>query len=149
MSIVGNLRAAKDFITGGGAEISVRVQDSARREVPTLFEVSAEVKANPMAIQRVYLKLRATIHREFQRGLDGSPARMHDMKRDFEAELEHVEVQTLESGKCYRWTLEHVFPEAAKPTFADANTRHVWEMCAFLDKTGNDPDSGWIEFELE
>ena len=68
----------------------------------------------------------------------------------------HVTFNTLRNrwaaAACRRpnswWEATFQIPESENPTFDGQMIGHTWELPAGLDVTGNDPDSGWFQFEV-
>ena len=69
-------------------------------------------------------------------------------RQSFEARVNISGAEELEAGKEYEWTGVLSFPDGVQPTFRGQMVRHLWQVQAGLDAFGNDPDSGWQEFEV-
>jgi len=148
MGLLSKLKAAKNYMTGGGAEVRVRpLSDPARGEAMEL-QVGCKVKDAPMEVSRVYVKFRAIERIRFTDYDHGE--REHERKdaTTFKGEVDIAGPQTLEAGQGYSWTGTFSIPADAKPTYNGVHCNHEWEMCAYLDKKGNDPDSGWKTFHI-
>lgn len=148
MGLLSKLKAAKNYVTGGGAEVRVRCVGEAERGAPLEIQVACKVKDASMEVSRVYVKLRAIERIRFtDYDADG---REHERKdaTTFRGELDVAGPHTLEAGQEYTWSGEFNIPADAKPTYIGVHCKHQWEVCAYLDKKGNDPDSGWKSFHL-
>jgi hypothetical protein len=54
----------------------------------------------------------------------------------------------LDAGGEYEWDAEFMIPPNIPGTYIGINARHEWSVLAGLSKKGNDPDSGWVLFEV-
>ena len=39
-------------------------------------------------------------------------------------------------------------PAGSLASYNGRNAQHTYKVCAYLDKSGNDPDSGWVTFDV-
>ena len=149
MGLLSKLKAAKNFVTGGGAEIRIRPVGEAARGDEMQFEIGCKIKDADMDISRVYVKFRASERIKFRdRDADGSSEMERKDSTTFKGEVDVSGPETLSAGGEYSWTGSFRIPPDAKPTYHGIACNHDWEMCAYLDKKGNDPDSGWKSFHL-
>ena len=148
MGLLSKLKAAMNFVTGGGAEVRVRCAEEAERGAPLEIQVACKVKDAPIEVSRVYVKIRAIERIRFTDYDDGE--REHERKdaTTFRGEIDVAGPQTLDAGQEYTWSGQFPVPADAKPTYMGVHCNHQWEVCAYLDKKGNDPDSGWKTFYL-
>jgi hypothetical protein len=141
-------------ITGGGAKLSL-VIDTPKMNEPFKVEIKAVVADAEVKIDKVYLYLKG-LERTQVRNVDfpattSSPSQKKDVHGEEEtARTEFVVAgaQTLSANQEYTWTYEVRLPSGAMPTYMGRNAWHEWFLLAGLDVSGNDPDSGWIKFDV-
>ncbi|BDD05783.1 hypothetical protein [Aureibacter tunicatorum] len=155
MGLFDKLKQAANFVTGGGATISVRTEESVNNgNEPIKFIIDAVVKGADMNARNVYLKIRAAekvkvVGVSVPNG-DGGYARrdFSGHHETFETEIQATGAQTLEANQTYQWIVEWQAPVNVNGTYHGENAVHEWEMYAGIDVSGNDPDSNWQPFEL-
>ena len=156
MGFLDKLKAVKNMVTGGGAEVWVEISEPALEE-----EFSVTIKSlvgdADLNINRVYLKVKS-VEEIVARDVEvaekfGEEVRIE--QRDitqtanlFETEINVAGSASLEAGQEYTWETTVSLPESVRPTFEGRNAFHTWYFKAALDTRGNDPDSGWVEAEL-
>ncbi len=141
----------KNAVTGGIASVRLELPE-ARRGEPLLVRVLATAKSEG-EIKAVYVKVRATERAEV-RDTDFNEGEIErEIVRGYRTSYEHkVEIaggEQLEEGQEYSWEGEIQLPADVGPTFRGRMIEHRWEIQAGLDAFGNDPDSGWIDVEVE
>ena len=157
MSLLSKLKSMKNLVTGGGAQVHLEFLDEPTRDEPFRVKVTAHIEDADIKIGKVYLQLR---------GLESVQAMDTDVERDEDGNMEvDREVvsksettydrvinvagpEELEANGQYEWEAEVQLPPNALPTYIGRNARHEWALFAGLDKSGNDPDSGWVEFDV-
>lgn len=141
----------KNAVTGGAAEVSVEVGE-ATTDAP--FEVRVHARAaSDVKYRRVYLSIQA-----FEEAVVHEVPVAHDHGIVVESvEGEHqtcnLEIDVdgpgaLAAGEEREWVVEVELPEGARASYAGETIAHSWRCLAALDAFGNDPDSGWLEFEV-
>lgn len=143
MGLLSKLKAAKNFVTGGGAEIRVRPTGDPCRGSALELQVGAKIKEGEMAVSRVYVKIRAVERIEFVDRSHGEKETERKNTNTYEAEFDIADGATLVAGEDYSWNGSIQIPADTSATYLGRYCKHEWEVCAFLDKKGNDPDSGW------
>ena len=147
MGFMDKLKSAKNFVTGGGAEVLVAVEGASLTQ-PFTVNVSARTTEGEMAITRCYIKIRgserATVRKvETQTG-----------KRDVHSDVNTCELSVDLCGagtlttEGAQFSTQVTLPPGSLPSYNGRNAQHVYKVCAFLDKSGNDPDSGWVTFQV-
>lgn len=149
MGFFSKIKNAKNFITGGGAEVQVSVPQASLHQ-PFPVQVAAQVKDGEMKINKVYLQVRAvervTVHKvETETGKRD----VHETVETCSLQLDVAGAQMLSAAAPGEWQVMVALPHGSLPTFRGRNATHTWQVCAFLDKTGNDPDSGWVDFHVQ
>lgn len=150
---MGFLKNLINKITGGGAKVSIEIDEAVLCE-PFVVKVFAEVGDADLKIDKVYLYVKSTERARF----DNVEMRDHrgelytqDMEFGNEAFRQNFVVsgpEVLKANQTYEWEIQIELPEEAAPTFIGRNIQHVWEFYAGLDAAGNDPDSGWVIFDV-
>ena len=146
----------KNNFTGGWADVTVSVSNGKRgTSVPITVHVSVRSKA--ISVNRVYVKLNCEEIIEIPRykALDrdaSGDVDYIDVKSGgtlFEQELVIASTQDLQAEQSYTFEDEIDIPGKLPPTFNGRHAKVVWSIFAGLDMKGNDPDSGWIEIQIE
>lgn len=166
MGFFDKLKSAANFVTGGGAKVSVDVIGATTQGPFDVCVRVTEVTAN-MNIDAVYVLVRSTeevdvdgdkVARELQENSKSTnPAdpvqatrvgRLTDEEQTSYQRVTIAGAQALVAGQTYEWTGQVTLPSDALPTYRGRSARHTWYIQAGLDKTGNDPDSGWVDFRV-
>ena len=149
MGLFGKLKAMKNAVTGGGARVWVEIDDEGV-EVGEAFDVKvcAEAKTG-FDIKSVYVQFRAE---EEAYGVNDRGQVVDEVVGTmvtYEARVDISGPETLKAGETYEWEAEVTIPEGNNPSFEGTMINHTWTVMGALDAKGNDPDSGWTEFEVE
>lgn len=156
MGFMDKLKAVKNMVTGGGAEVSIEVVEPALEEEFDI-KVTAVIGEADISVNRVYLKIKSVeevvvrdieVAEEFGDELRIDRRDVYQTNNLFEAELDLAGEDTLEAGQEYTWETSITLSDEASPTFEGYNANHTWYFMGALDTRGNDPDSGWVEAEL-
>lgn len=151
MGIFDKIKQAKNFITGGGAKLYVEQLSSEASNVTC--KITCHVADADINVSRVYLQIRAEERIElldYDFDIEGHRHRER-IEREvitYEHEMEIGEGQTMEANSNHEWEVTIPVPENVAGTYQGVHATHVWEVLAALDKSGNDPDSGWQEIEV-
>ena len=152
MGLWDKVKGAVQTMTGGGAKVNVEVAQATLGQ-PFLVRVIAEAKAN-LELSEVYLQVRSV-----------ERAEVRDVDYDYGDHRQRIEYvqgshiafnqrfaisgkQTLSEGETQVWEAEITIPESENPSFDGHIICHQWEIMGALDTFGNDPDSGWLTFEV-
>ncbi len=150
MGFLDKLKSVKNFVTGGGAKVSVQIgQPALGQPIPVL--VRAQVDSAPINAAKVYVAIRAveSIHMVVRdQDTPGDKDRVQTSDTTFSQEFVIAGPQQLAAGSSHEWQGQIMIPPGVQPTYQGKNAKHEWSVLAALDVTGNDPDSGWIEFVL-
>ncbi|GLS24292.1 sporulation protein [Marinibactrum halimedae] len=157
MGIWNKVKAVKNMMTGGGAKVSiVSEQETLRLGEPFTLTVRVEVADNDINIDKAYLLIRS-VERIEAEGIeieyeDGEREVEHEIVRKstetFNADFEITGEQTLSANEVYEWSTEITLPVELNGSYQGKYAWHTYTMFAGLDALGNDPDSGWISFEI-
>ncbi len=149
MGLFSKIKNAKNFITGGGAEVQVSVGQGSLHQ-PFQVDVAAQVKEGEMKINKVYLKVRAvekvTVHKV---QTENGKRDVHETVETCTLSVDVAGATTLSADTPGQWAATVQLPQGSLPSFQGRNAKHTWQVCAFLDKAGNDPDSGWTDFHVQ
>jgi hypothetical protein len=156
---MGLFSSLKNFVTGGGAEVSLELLDAPVRGNDFGVRVTAVVGDADIDIERVYLRVRGAEHVEIPDvevvkkkaggSIETEKRTITHQESTFRHDAELVAAMTLKAGETYSWETVVEIPEDVLPTFKGRKARHEWRALAGLDMRGNDPDSGWVDFEID
>ena len=152
MGLWDTLKGAVQSMTGGAAEVQVEVGASTLG-APTFVRITAQANAD-IDIQSVYLLVRAHEEaevRDVDYDYEDGRRRIEYVRghhQTFSGRFEIAGAQALSSGQNYTWEGEFVIPEDNHPSFDGYMISHTWQLQAGLDARGNDPDSGWLAFDV-
>jgi hypothetical protein len=150
MGFLDKMKAAKNFVTGGGAKVAIQVgEGKLGGTVPV--RISAEISSADLSVSKVYVRARAeeiikmTV---IDQDDHGDKDKINENSETFDQTFDVTGPLNLEAGSRHEWTADIQIPASAEPTYRGRNARHVWRFQAGLDVKGNDPDSGWTEVTL-
>lgn len=147
MGFMDKLKSAKNFVTGGGAEVQVSVEGASLTQ-PFTVNVSARATEGEMQISRCYVQIRAN-ERATVRKVETQTGKrdVHADENTCKIDIDICGAGTLTTEGA-QFSGQVTLPPGSLPTYNGRNAQHVYKVCAFLDKSGNDPDSGWQVFEV-
>lgn len=154
MGFFNKVKGAVNKLTGGSAKVSVMV-NSNELKGDINVTVNAEVKDNPLEIQKVYLWVKSVEKIDIPK--NSLPQKMREnaafglnLSNDRFPKKEFVvaEAQTLEGKQSYTWSVDIKLDGDVVPSYNGHFSNHEWVFYAGLDAKGNDPDSGWQKFDL-
>lgn len=149
MGLFDKLKQAANFVTGGGANVTITPEGAEFDKTATIrVRVTAQIKDAPLNASAVYLEIRSREYVNLRKSINGKTENIHDEHVGFSHKVQSVITSTLEGNQSYDWTLEITLPSNAQPTFHGTMAHQVWEIKGALDVKGNDPDSGWIEVRI-
>lgn len=158
MGIFDKIKEFTNYISGTGATLHVIVDNSMLiPEGLIRIRVLCQVKDMDILVDKLYLKLRAqetvSYRDNHYSGSGGNRRHMGGAKRTahattFKDELIIDQNFRLDAGGEYEWESEFMIPPSIPGTYIGINARHEWAVLAGLSKKGNDPDSGWVPFEV-
>jgi hypothetical protein len=140
---MGFFKDLKNKITGGAATVRLSVP-SAQRGKPVQVQVQITAKAAGK-VSAVYLLVRGTESCEWKENNE----KVGQSKGSFETRVQIAGAMDLVEGQSYDLQGMFELPGNVQPTFRGALINHTWEVQAGLDMPGNDPDSGWVAFEVQ
>lgn len=147
-----------NYVTGGSAKVGIQL-DGPRLSGPFRVQISAEVLNDDLNCERVYLLVRC-IEKKLDAYKPENEADMTDNEKILqqmaewdENEIYHSEIEIapasmIKKGEKCQWVKEINLEGKGKPSLKSPNHQVIWQFQAGLDIPGNDPDSGWMEFEL-
>lgn len=159
MGIFDQLKKLKNYIAGSGAQLHVELDNSAVHNEGRVFvTVYCQVKEHDLLIDKLYLKLKAEEIVRYRdnnysgtsnnraRHTGGTNKRAYAVT--FKNELIIDKNFRLDANGEYEWQAEFRIPSNIPGTYRGINAQHEWQVLAGLSKKGNDPDSGWVKFEV-
>ena len=155
MGLFDKIKKMKNYLTGGGAKLTVQAIEPKLQE-PFTVKVHAVIEEEDIDIQKVYVKLRgieevtirdsAVLNKLSEGGVQRSS--VSDSTSTANVEIPATGPLTLQAGQEYDWEVTVDLPSGSLPTYNGRNATHKWSVLAGLDKKGNDPDSGWQEITV-
>jgi hypothetical protein len=141
---MGFFKNLKNKMTGGAAEVTVEVGIGTRGQA---FPITVHALAKGAGrVNSVYLLITASEHCEFT---DSNNNTISSSCETYNTKVTIADGMDLQEGQSYDWQGMLELPEDTNPTFEGEMIQHVWQVQAGLDMPGNDPDSGWVTFEVE
>jgi len=149
MGLFDKLKQAANFVTGGGATVTITPEGSEFDKTSTIrVRVSALIKDAPLEATSVYLEIRSREYVSLRKNINGKSENINEDHISYSTKVQNVITGTLEGKQSYDWTLEFSLPSNAQPTFHGTMGHQVWEIKGAIDVKGNDPDSGWVEIRV-
>ncbi|GLR19271.1 hypothetical protein [Portibacter lacus] len=158
MGIFDKLKKFKNYISGSGAELHLSIDNSlVQTEGRVLVTVFCQVKEHDILVDKLYLKLKAEETVRYRdanyhgtntraRTTGGTNRTAH--ATTFKNELIIDQNFRLDRDGEYEWQAEFMIPPNIPGTYVGINAQHEWKVLAGLSKKGNDPDSGWVPFQV-
>jgi len=161
MGFFDKVKAFKNAITGGGADVHVF---SSKAELGDDFEINitAEINDADLNVNRVYIQIEGIEEVEVPYTVDiakdideenGSKTKKDKIARSsistYENEIEIANAQNLSANERYEWTIKTSLPKDGLPVYKGTNCNHSYRVIAYLDCRGNDPDSGWKTIDIK
>ena len=148
-----------NYMTGFSAEVGVEI-DNANLKAPFPVGIKAKVLQDDLNMEKVYMHIRcreeklADFHIKSKEPETDNEKILREMQEwdkntIYKKVIEVAPKGVLKSGKSYDWTVSVDITDASKPSRKEENHVIRWEVWAGIDVPGNDPDSGWIEFEVK
>lgn len=156
MGFFDKLKAVKNAVTGGAAEVELGYEDFSFTEP---FKVQVRVTTGDAAVKidRAYLKIQGTEEVEvpdvdvvYDSEEDETYRRMETVmasNKTVDLDITIAEGQELAPNETFEWETEIELPADLPSIYRGHYCQHTYQMQAGLDCFGNDPDSGWIEIE--
>lgn len=150
MGLFDKIKSAANFITGGGATVTVTpVSFENDGKSPITVKVNAVVKeGTTLNATKIYLDIRAEERVSGNFNTNEGKKRVSESVTTYKAQVEVAPGQTLEASQSYDWECSFSIPHEVSGTFHGQMASHVIEVRAGLDVKGNDPDSGWVEIRV-
>lgn len=146
-----------NYVTGGSAQVDVEIND-AQLSRPFKVGVTAEVQIEHLQMEKVYLLFRCT-EGKLAGYIEGGKAETDnerilqelnewDVKTLYKKEVEVTGPSELVSGETYSWEVDVDLSDADSPSVKSEGYEIRWQVQGAIDVPGNDPDSGWVTFEV-
>jgi hypothetical protein len=152
MGLWNKLKGAVSTVTGGAATVELEVGEATLGS-DIEFRIVATAKAD-FDISGVYLLVRAVEEaevRDVDYDFEDGGRRIEYVRgthQTFDTRFDVVPAQSLSANETYEWEGTFTIPDSENPTFDGHMISHIWQIQAGLDARGNDPDSGWLNFEV-
>ncbi len=159
MGIFDKLKKFKNYIAGTGAELHIVIDNSSiHSEGVVRVKVLCQIKEHDVLVDRLYLKLKAEEMVRYRdngnyqssnnRVRQSGGAHRTAYATTYKKELTIDRNFRLDAEGEYEWDAEFPIPSNIPGTYLGVNARHEWKILAGLSKKGNDPDSGWVTFQV-
>ena len=149
MGLFDKIKSAANFITGGGATVTVTpVNFDNNGKEPITVKVNAVIKDKALSATKIYLDIRAEERVSGNFNTNEGKKRVSESVTTYKAQVEVAPGQELEANGTYDWEATFSIPHEVSGTFHGQMAHHVIEVRAGLDVRGNDPDSGWVEIRV-
>jgi hypothetical protein len=140
----------KNKVTGGAATVTVQVAPARRGQSSNVL-VTVQAKSNIKA-SGIYLLVRAietcqVKDTDYQDGKRREET-VYGRRTSYETKIQVAGAQQIAEGSTQSFECQLAIPSNANPSFDGKMIEHIWEVQAGVDMTGNDPDSGWVRFEV-
>jgi hypothetical protein len=140
----------KNKITGGSATVNIQVPSVVRGQ-PASVRIEVTAKADGK-VNGVYLLINAVETCEVKdtdwNGTKHTTEIVRGRKTSYENKLTVAGGFDMKAGQVYNFDARVELPTNTNPSFDGKMIEHEWAIQAGLDMAGNDPDSGWIKFEV-
>lgn len=158
MGLLDTLKEVKNFITGGGAIVTLEIEEPVLKK-PFKITVKAQTEDTDLEIKGVSLAIKSVesvvVHNVRaappSTGLPPYPDK--SVRADSELYKEEFALSNtharLLQKQVYTWVREITLGEKALPTFQGKNAKHIWYVQGSLLVTGKNPTSGWVEFIVQ
>jgi hypothetical protein len=146
MGLWDKVKGAVQSVTGGAADVRIEVGEATLGEDISV-SITATAKAD-LKIDKVYLLVRAYEEAEVRDVDHDGVERVHNSHETFNDRIDVAGAHELANGQSHTWEVTFTIPTSANPTFDGHMISHTWQVQAGLDTFGNDPDSGWKNFEV-
>ncbi|WP_235296765.1 hypothetical protein [Portibacter marinus] len=159
MGFFDKLKKFKDYITGTGAELHLAIDNSAvHTEGLVRLKILCQIKEHGILVDKLYVKLhaeemvryrdRSHVHGSGHRVGKSGGSTKTAYATSYKEELVIDQNFRLEAHGEYEWDAEFLIPPNVPGTYRGINANHEWKILAGLSKKGNDPDSGWVIFDV-
>ncbi len=145
MGFFDSLKGAVNFVTGGGAKVSVQWNPPvAFPGDAVLVRVVATSTGGPIRSGGVFVDLAAHEQLNVPQGALGnaSPPLNHS-KQTFAQSFQIAPAFQLAPNETKQWEGQILLPPQAQPTYDGPFADHDWGIRGRIEVTGNDPDSGF------
>jgi len=147
-----------NYMTGFSAEVGVEI-NGANLKDPFPVGVKAKILQDDLNMDKVYMHIRCLEEKLANYSSGGSEPETDNEKilselnewdktTIFKKTVDVAPKGVLKSGETYDWSVLVDLTDASKPSQKSENHIIRWEVWAGIDVPGNDPDSGWVEFDV-
>lgn len=155
MGFLDKLKSIKNYITGGGAELFIKMDESYLRQA---FKVSLEIQVKDVDINadQIYLEFKNVESVEVdvkvrdysnEHSLGNRSKTVSKKHTIVEEKIVLDENVLLEFGESYLYEKEVTLPMEGLPTYIGKNCEIYWTVQAYIEKKGNDPNSKLVVFD--
>jgi len=142
----------KNFVTGGGVEMTLQINNECYLRKPFDVELKMQVDNAAIEAELIYIDLKYIESVEVQ--VTTHSAQGHSQSRTvrknsvlYEDRIFIEQDFVLEADQDYTYVNTIQLPLEAMPSFDGIHSKLIWSLQAFIQKSGNDPESEVLVFE--
>lgn len=157
MGFFDKLKQVGNYISGGAAKVHIELDTSELGSSgKVLVDIYCQIQDADVFVDKLYLKIKAqeTVrvrnHNNSRHTNNNYPSShtRNQVSKTYSEEIVIDENFRLDANGEYEWHTEFRIPAGIEGTYKGINARHEWQVLAGLAKKGNDPDSGWVIFDV-
>lgn len=147
MGILGKLKDAARFVTGGAAKVRVfPAEKYSNGNEPIKFKIEVDVKDKEINFNYIYLKVKSIEKIQAKDKEDNEY--ITNTSHEYSDEFKVVAGGTLDAETSATYDIEIQLPTNLNGSYYGTNASHIYYIQAGVDMPGNDPDSGWQEIQV-
>ena len=148
MGFFDSITAAKNYITGGSAELTVKLPETVQINEPFQVGISCKALAD-VQLDKVYIVIQSVekVHVEKYDLSEKRTKKITDTSTLFEKQFDIAGEHMISKGEVVEWESSITIPKKVQCTYKGENASHEWRLYAAIDVPGKDPESPWISFE--
>ena len=146
------VKGAVQSVTGSAAKVDIAIGDATIGETCSV-RIEATSRSD-LDVAEVYVEIRSVEQAEV-RDVDyhhgNGSQRIEYIQAENQTFKQRFKISgpgSLSEGETRTWEGGFIIPDSVNPTFEGEMISHHWEVLAGLDVYGNDPDSGWLRFDV-
>ena len=152
MGIWDSIKKAKNYLTGGGANIEIEIIGTPHLKKAFTVRIDVEIEKSDIQADRIYIIVQNTEHVEMNirsRNTTGrNRGRTHRRQNVlFKEDIVLEEMVLLTANDHFTYKADILLPEEANPSYTGVNAKVSWSLQACIEKSGNNPESERIYFD--
>lgn len=142
----------KNFVTGGGVNLTLQIVNECYLRKP--FDVELTLAVDDLEIEAELIYIEVKFVETVRVRVNTSNSQGHSTTRTVTKESilyeDKIYIErdfVLEPNREYNYTTTIQLPLEASPSFEGVHSKLVWSLQAFIQKSGNDPESEVLIFD--